>query len=208
MGVITAIESQRSRRRRRSIFVDGEFAAGAHEDVVQALGLAVGQAFDAGRLAELLRTETARKAREKALRLISYRDRSKQEIRTRLRGSDFPEDIVEEVVEQLSQVGLLDDEKFSREWVKSRRAGRPMGRARLLRELRSKGVERPTIDKALEDIDEETEYELAHELAASRLEKTRRDDPAARRRLISFLGRRGFSWDTIDRVLNERRNEF
>ena len=181
--------------------MDGEFVAGVHEDVVATLNLGVGQSFDRSSLVDLLKAETARKARESALRLINYRDRSKSEIRKRLIGSEFPEDIVEEVIDQLSRAGLLDDEKFSRDWVKSRTAAKPMGRSRLAWELKSKGVDAPTVEGALDGLDDEAEFELARKVAEARLRKIDRDDPSLKDKLGSFLRRRGFSWDVIAKVL-------
>ncbi len=203
MGTITAIEAQKKRSNRRSIFVDGEFVAGAHEDVVIALGLSVGQAFDRDRLVELLRAETARKARESAIRLINYRDRSVSEVRRRLTGDDFPEEIVDQVIDQLSRAGLLNDQKFSRDWVKARSASKPMGKTRLAWELRSKGVDAPTVDEALEAVDPDTEYALAQSVAAQKLRKMDRSDPMLRNKLGAFLRRRGFDWDTITRVTDD-----
>jgi regulatory protein len=203
MGVITAIEAQKKRGNRRSIFVDGEFVAGVHEEIVLALGLAVGQVFDRERLVELLNAETKRKARESAIRLINYRDRSVSEIRQRLIRDDFPEEIVEEVTDQLSRTGLLDDEKFCRDWIKARSASKPMGKARLAWELRSKGVDASTVDQALEELDDETEYDLALSAAVRKLRKMDCADPLTKNRLSSFLRRRGFDWDTISRVIDE-----
>jgi len=187
--------------------VDGEFVAGVHEDVAVALGLSVGQTFDRDRLVTLLKAETARKARESAIRLLSYRDRSVAEVRRRLIGDDFPEDIVDQVIDQLSRGGLLDDEKFSRDWVRGRSASKPMGKTRLACELRSRGVDAPTIDQALGEIDQDTEYALARSVADQKLRKMDRSDPLAQSRLSSFLRRRGFDWDTINRVVDELRPE-
>ena len=203
MGTITAIEPQKKRGNRRSIYVDGEFTAGVHEDVVAALGLAVGQKLDKPGLIELLKAETSRQARESALRLLSYRDRSVAEIRKRLLGSDFPEDIVEKVIEDLSRSELLDDQKFSKQWVKSRTTTRPMGKMRLAWELRSKGVASSTIDDALEDLDDNREYEMAHSLAAARMQKADSDDTSVRRKISSLLQRRGFGWGVISKVMDD-----
>jgi regulatory protein len=208
MGLITAIEPQKNRRNRVSVFVDGEFATGVHEDVAVSLGLGVGQAVDSDRLVELLRAETVRKARERALRLISYRDRSKDEVRRRLVGSDFPEDVVLEVVEQLSNSELLDDDRFSRDWVKARTQAKPMGRARLSSELRSRGVDKETVENALSCLDETAEYRLAHELAVRRLGKMDRGDPSLRKKLASFLARRGFGWEIVGEVMESLRSEW
>jgi regulatory protein len=203
MGEISAIEVQSKRGDRRSIFVDGEFVAGAHEDVVAALNLKVGQTFDSNRLAEVIWKETTRKALESALRLISYRDRAEAEIRRRLAGNDFPEEIVDEVVDQLSRMGFVDDEKFSRDWVKSRTVSKPMGRTRLAWELRARGVEPPVVEQALENIDENAEIELALSLVRKRAEKLDTSDPSFRDKTASFLRRRGFRWDAIARALDE-----
>lgn len=203
MNVITAIEPQKKRADRRSIFVDGEFVAGAHVDVVLALNLSVGQRLDKDRLIDLLKAETARKARECALRQIGYRNRTRSEIRKRLLGSEFPEEIVEEVIAQLADVGLLDDEKFSRDWVRSRTASKPMGKTRLAWELRSKGVEAPVVEETLQDMDEDAEFALALSVASKKVEKADRADPSLKNRLSSFLRRRGFGWDVITRVIDE-----
>lgn len=203
MGTITAIEPQKKRGYRRSIFVDGEFLVGTHEDVVIELGLGIGQSFDEERLIEIIRAEDLRKARESALRLLEYRDRSFIEIKRRLIRSEFPEDIVEEVIEQLSGCGLLDDEKFSRDWVNSRTAAKPMGRSRLAWELRSKGIDQTTVEGALENLDEDAEFELALSIARKKIDKKNSDDSNLKSRLSSFLARRGFSWEIINRVIDE-----
>ncbi|MCL5103724.1 MAG: RecX family transcriptional regulator [Armatimonadetes bacterium] len=203
MGRITAIEAQKRRGDRRSIFVDGRFVVGAHEEVVLALGLSIGQRFDEEQLVEIIRAETVRKARERALHLLSYRDRSISEVRKRLIGSDFPEDVVEDIVKELSGTGFLDDQKFSRDWVKARSASKPMGKTRLAWELRAKGVDAPVVDEALEDLDEESEFRLALATAEKKVHKADRDDPALKGRLSSFLRRRGFGWEVITRVIGE-----
>jgi regulatory protein len=203
MNVITAIETQKKRGARVSIFVDGEFVVGAHEEVAAALNLGVGQSFDSQRLALLVRAETLRRARESALRLINYRERTRSEIRKRLIGNDYPEDVVDEVIDQLARVGLLDDRKFSRDWVESRERSKPMGRARLAWELQSKGVDKAMVEEALAGVDEDAEYQLAHSLAAHKLEKADSGDPAVRGRVSSMLARRGFNWEVIGKVMDD-----
>jgi regulatory protein len=207
MGIITAIEQQKRHGYRRSIFVDGEFLIGTHEDIIVALGLGIGQSFDDDRLVEILKAEEIRKAKESAFRLLGYRDRSVSEIRKRLIGSDFHEDTVEEVIKQLSGCGLLNDDKFSKGWVNSRIAAKPMGRARLAWELRSKGVDASTVESALEGLDEEAEFGLALSVARKKVDKSDGFGPDSKKRLDSFLARRGFGWEVINRVFEELLHE-
>ncbi|MGQ9455375.1 MAG: regulatory protein RecX [Armatimonadota bacterium] len=203
MGIITAIEVQKKRGRRRSIFVDGQFVIGVHDDVVTALNLSVGQHFDHEQLQKLVKAETFRKAYEGALKLLAYRDRSISEIRKRLLSADFPEDVVDEVVSRLSNEGMLDDKKFSQEWVSSRATSKPMGKTRLVWELRSKGVDTDIIEEVLNDFDDDTELMLARSAAQDKFRRVNREDPSFRTRLTSFLMRRGFDWDVIRRVVDE-----
>ena len=203
MSEITAIETQARRGERKSIYVDGQFVVGAHQDVVVALNLKVGQRFDSEHLAEIIHKESARKAFERTLRFISYRDRAEAEVRKRLSGNDFSEDIVDEVIDRLYRMQLLDDAKFCRDWIKSRTASKPMGRKRLAWELRAKGVEPIVIEQALENIEESDESELALVLARNRADKSDVRDRSFRDKTASFLRRRGFSWEIIADVLDE-----
>jgi len=203
LSEITAIEPQKKRADRVSVFIDGEFVVGVGADVAAAAGLFVGMSVDSNDLNTLLRAELARKARERAIRLIQYRDRSVEEVRRRLAGEDFPPDVIDEVMEFLARTELVDDKKFSRDWVEARTAAKPMGKARLARELFARGIDREVVEEATGAIDDGTEYELAMALARKKSAAADLSDRANRDRLASFLARRGFDWDTIRRVLGD-----
>lgn len=200
---ITAIEPQQKHSERRSIFVDGKFALGVDQEIVLRLNLSVGQAITERELGELTRAEVVRQAKESAFTLLSYRSRSEQELRRRLRQKDYPDDVVDQVMAELIQLDLVNDARFSQDWVQNRIQTRPMGRTRLAWELRQKGVELPTVAEVTEPVDPEMEEALALDLGRARLERMREPDVfAKRRRLASLLRRRGFSWEIVNRVLD------
>ncbi|HOK53316.1 MAG TPA: regulatory protein RecX [Armatimonadota bacterium] len=202
MDKITAIEAQKRRGNRRSIYVNGEFVAGVDQEVVLDLGLKVGQQVDGEKLAEVLRAEEFRKAREAALTLLDYRARTRKELERRLIQKGYSEDVVAQVIAQLEKIDLVNDERFAADWVASRVTGRPMGRSRMNWELRRKGIAPESVEEALQQVDEEREFEMALELAERKLGGTRPSDPDAKRRLASFLQRRGFYWEIVSRVLD------
>jgi len=204
MDTITAIETQKRRSNRMSIYVNGRFAAGVDEEVVAALGLCVGQRIDENRLAQMLRAETVRRARQVALNLLSFRPRTRNELSRRLILKGYPEDVTDEVLAALAGAGLVNDEQFTKDWVADRLQSKPMGSVRIAWELRQKGVAQEVVQQALESIDSETEYELALGLARKRLQRLGVEaSDEERRRLASFLRRRGFSWDVTNRVIDE-----
>lgn len=202
MDKITAIETQKKRNKRRSIYVNGEFFAGVDQEVVIDLGLKVGQQIDAEKLAEVLQTEELRKAREAALTLLDYRARTRREIETRLLQKGYPEDVIAKIVEQLENVDLVNDERFANDWVAGRLEHRPTGKSRMSWELRRKGVSPEAVDEALEQVDEDKEFKMALELARKKLGRADVSDPDTKHKLAGFLQRRGFHWETVSRVLN------
>jgi regulatory protein len=203
MPWITAIEPQR-RAGRVSIFLDGEFALGVDEAVAAALGLAVGREMEAETLAEVVRAETRRRAKESALRGLASRARSRAEIRRALERKGYESDVVEEVLGELEHLDLVDDRRFSRAWVEARTHGRPMGARRIAHELRQKGVSPDLIEVALEERTA-PEGELALALIAGRqtVKRLRSEESrVARRKLAAALGRRGFSWSVISAAVD------
>lgn len=200
---ITAIEPQVKRPERVSIFVDGEFALGVHAEVAAGAGLRVGLAITVPQLQELARAEEKRWVRESALKLLSYRGRSRVELRQRLGRKGYDPELIEETLDLLARNGLVNDAEFSRSWVRARTGSRPMGPNRIAAELRQKGIERELIDEALEPLDETRELDLALSVARQKVEPLRGEDVrVARRKLAAALMRRGFSWSVCATVLD------
>jgi regulatory protein len=129
-------------------------------------------------------------AKDRALLLLSVRWRSRQELRRRLRMAGFDEDEVDRALEDLEQVGLVEDRRFADELVRDQ-ARRLSGNRAIRSNLLQKGVAREIVDAALEEADGEDER--ARELAVRRAERLRGVEPeAAFRRLYGLLLRRGY----------------
>jgi len=161
-GTITGIEAQKQHPHRRSIFVDGVFRLGIDAEVVIKSGLQVGQILDDGDIEGLLLGEEEKKAREYALNLLSFHDRSCQEISDRLRQKGFEAETGQRVVAALVQAGLLDDARLAHQWGAERLNNRPMGARLLAAELRRKGITREAIEHTIENLyAEDSERSLA-----------------------------------------------
>lgn len=150
--------------------------------------------------------KAAAKVRERALRLLDQRSRSRHELRERLldprrvkEGEEGPApELVDDVLDSLQRSGLIDDAAFAREWVRQRFERRGKSSTVLRRELQEKGVSAADREAALDQIDESDERDIARRLAAkkARSVKTVPADRAARdkelRRIVGVLARRGF----------------
>jgi regulatory protein len=137
-------------------------------------------------------------ARAYCLRLLTARARTRAELTGKLTQRGYSDEVSERVVDRLTQVGLVNDEEFAEEWVRSRHQYGGKGKRALAAELRRKGVDHEVITEALADIDAGAERQRAEELVRARLRREKLDDdPAAHakvmRRLVGMLARRGYS---------------
>lgn len=85
-----------------------------------------------------------------AARFLEARARSVGEVRRRLMQAGYRPELVEGAIGRLTELGILDDEAFSRAWVESRDRARPRGESALRQELALRGVSREVIDGALD----------------------------------------------------------
>jgi regulatory protein len=130
------------------------------------------------------------------LRLLTARARTRAELAGQLTKRGYPDDVSALVLDRLTAVGLVDDEDFAEQWVRSRRVNAGKGRRALASELRTKGIDDDVIAAALEDIDSDAERSRAEQLVADKLRRERltddADDVKVTRRLVGMLARRGY----------------
>lgn len=131
---------------------------------------------------------------ERALGLLAVRQRSRRELRSRLLRAGFEPEAIDDELTHLEAVGLIDDEAFARSVVEQAAGRRMQGRRAVAASLSAKGVDRGTIERALEEIDGPGEEERAFALARTRVSRLAGAPPeAAARRLTDFLARRGYA---------------
>lgn len=149
------------------------------------------------------RSEAAQ-ARNAALRLLTVRSRTVEEIRNRL-GQRYGASVVEQTVARLQSEGLLNDAEFAQQWRSSRERRKPRSRGMIERELRDRGVEDSVISETLEGYDSaDAAYRAAARYTArqSHCDRTTFD-----RRVGTFLNRRGFEPGVIRQTIQRLREE-
>lgn len=143
-------------------------------------------------------------ARGIALRLLTARARTRDELRQALARRSVPDDVTTRVLDRFTEVGLLDDAGFAQQWVTSRQSRRHLSRTRLRQELQRKGVDSNDIEAALAGVGVAQELEAARALGRKKLATLSGVDATTRyRRLAGVLTRRGFSTGTVSTVLSE-----
>jgi regulatory protein len=145
------------------------------------------------------------KANNNAYSLLRSRPRAEREIKDRLKAKGYADGVIEEVVAGLRKAGEIDDAKFAKFWVESRMRMNPVGDTVLRYELKNKGIGQAIIDSALEEKKNVyDEYEIASSMARERFARFKKlDRRKAMKRLYDFLLRRGFGFDTVERIVGD-----
>lgn len=195
--------------------VDGKYRFSLDILQVTELGIKIGNEYDEAALLELENESQFGKLYARALEYTLMRPHSAKEVRdylwrktrsTKVRVRDTMEyrekpgvsqEIADRVYERLVTKGYVNDENFARFWVENRQARKGISSRKLIAELRAKGVSQEAISGAMQNSPREEKSEIR-----KMLEKKRHkyDDE---QKLIAYLMRQGFSYDTIRDALVE-----
>lgn len=139
--------------------------------------------------------DTPEKLKARALRYLVRREHSRAELARKLAPHAASPADLDAILDQLLSRKQLSDERFAEE--RARSLSRKFGSARIVRDLKSKGVEESVAERAASG---ENDLEKARAILARkyRAPARSREETAKRAR---FLQGRGFTYDTIKRAL-------
>jgi len=137
--------------------------------------------------------DPAEAARTIALRQLEVRERSRHELADTLRRRGVADDVAAEVLDGLTRVELLDDARFARSWVESRRRTKGLSHRMLAVELMRKGISPAVAEEALGQVDEVHEQLLARRVADRKVGVLSSVAPeVVVRRVAGQLARKGY----------------
>ncbi len=200
---ITAIKVNVKNRKRRSIFIDGEFALSVSEGVLFQNHLKVGDNISPEALSSLKSEEETHQILQAAYRFLSYRPRSIKEMRDRLLEKEWSKDQVTAVIAKLEDDGYLNDLDFARMFARDRVKSKYLGPAGLRNELFRKGIDQDLLALVVDEIYiEHPPAKIIEALMKKRgIEPRAEVVPKEKTRLINQLRRKGFSWGEMEALV-------
>ena len=129
------------------------------------------------------------KALDRAVRALARRDHSAAELRAKLDRAGISEDAQDDAVGTLERVGYVDDTRYARDRA-AHLAGRGYGDEWIRADLDANGVDLETAETALTALEPEPERAIREAAKAG-----------GGIRAVRTLARRGFSEDTLERLL-------
>jgi regulatory protein len=144
-----------------------------------------------------------KRAHNVSLHALSGKSHSVAEMREKLTARELPDEAIESELEELSRVGLLDDDALARDLVERYGTRDRLARSAVEQKLRARKLPQGVIEHALAELESDAEGGLAEEAARERVRKMGSLAPAvAKRRLYSYLQRKGFSSGDISEAIS------
>lgn len=169
-----------------------------------------GSELDEEALEQLLQESRRRRAQEKALWLLSYREHSKAEL-TRKIAAKTDWEAAQGAAQRMEELGLVDDLRYARLYAQSLFEKKHFSRKRAAYEMSCKGLSKEIIEQVLEEVHPDHD-QLLDEIIQKKYTPLPNEEKG-RRRMTAALARLGYSYEEIRSALrraaeNQMQQEF
>ena len=195
--LITAIEPRR--KAMSALYLDGEYVMNLDTRTLIENRFDVGKDIDDEDLHEIIRLSNERRAKEKALWLISYRDHSKKELADKIKRT-CDEESADKAVERMEELGLVNDESYALHYAQKLIFTKHMAKNAVVYELARKGIDKELAAEILDEIEVDSSEQIR--IIIDKKYKNISDEKI-RRRAVAALQRLGYRWDEIKGVIEE-----
>jgi regulatory protein len=129
------------------------------------------------------------------------------QLRRKLQAKEFEPDVIEYGIERCTAAGLLDDERYAREFVASR-VRRGHGAQRIRQDLAQRGVDRQLVDSLLAVHQDDGEIDAAAiDAARKKFARVDLEDAQVRAKALRWLQSRGYGYGQADTAVRTVRQE-
>jgi len=174
-------------------------------------GLKKGFGITSDRFSFLIEENKKHYVKTSAINLLAKRIQSEKELRLKLLRKKYEKEMVNEVIEELKQKGLIDDYKFALIYSEEKIRTKLWGQQKIKGELIHKGISNEIISKVIEEkFPPENKFENAFQLASKKIKSLshrKLDKRKLAERIYLFLSSKGYDYSTsrevVEKVLEE-----
>ena len=175
-----------------------------HADIITDFGIHAGMETDRDTLRKIVYASNFRRAYQRALYLLDYRDYTYSEMFGKLVENYKSEPLCTAVMKRLTEHGFIDDRRYAERMARKLVEIKRFGRRRSKRELMQKGISDFIAEDALEPYSAAFEDNLMELLRTKHSRYlTDRDDKRSIEKVKSALVRYGYDFTEINRAVKE-----
>lgn len=198
---LTAAEPRR--RGLVQLFLDGEAAVKLDAQVFLQSGLKPGDQVSDQELFELIQASDTRRAQEKALYLLEYRNYSKRELTEKIARTAASREAAQAAAGRMEELGLIDDRRFGEDYAKELFSRKGYGARRAAQELRRKGLDQELVQELVEKYGSPEQSEENIRRVLEKKYPGWREDEKVRRRAFAALQRLGYSYQEVREAMGQ-----
>lgn len=175
-------------------------------ELVEKYKICIDKTIDKDLLISLEYNENLENAKKIALNFISYRLRTKSEIKKKLESKQLDSYIIDDTIYFLEMNDFINDEYFSRNFIEEKSRINGWSFQKIKYELFNKGVSSSITNILIEEFyDEKIEIEKANKLISPKINVWRKkhENYKLKQKIYQFLYSKGFSSSTINSVLKK-----
>ena len=181
-----------------AVFVDDKYFLNVDKNTLETMGLQVHDYVDKEKLEEIESFSNFEKAKEKALQILDYGQKTKRELYNKL-SPIFGSAAAEKAIAYIEELGFVDDKKFAEDYAEMLMFKKGYAPSRTFYKLVQKGIDKDIAQEITESLQPDI-----HARLMALIEKKRGyygDSDQGRRRLINWLRAKGYVWSDIREAL-------
>lgn len=141
-------------------------------------------------------------AKDAAIKFLIFKKRTEHEVLIKLMKKGYNNDIAAQVVDYLKQLEYLNDEIYTKKYIKDAVNIKKYGKRRIYNDLINKGVNKEIIIEKFNETDF-NEVEYLKPMLEKKLLKLQHIDEKSLNKLRRYFYRRGFTTQDIDYCIDE-----
>ncbi len=199
---VTSAKKNPGRNNTLALYIDGEFAFDISEESYLKLALYEDKELSPVEVKRIKKLQNVDNARRLAFQYLQYKLRSEHEVYTRIVREGYDRSLAAAVVEDIKALGYLNDSIYVQKYLYDSAKLHPKSKRLLKRDLLLKGIDEDIIDKELSEwkMDDQSTAEV---LVKKKFGKYDLNDEKIIRKIFYFLRHRGFSYDIIQKLIND-----
>ena len=205
--IVTDIVSQN--KKKAVVYLDGKIAFVLYKGDFKQYGIEIGEKISEEDYKEITETLIPKRALDRSYNLLMTKDYTEKQLREKLRGDAYPEDVIDVTVEKLKYERFLDDRRYAENYIFWKAKER--SRNRIFMDLAQKGIDSGLAEEVYRTLLEKNDIDSEANAVAAFLTKKKIEpdelDYEEREKLIAKLLRKGFSYDSVKKALKGEIND-
>ncbi|MEX0610059.1 MAG: RecX family transcriptional regulator [Balneolaceae bacterium] len=204
-ATVSGIQVQKKNKSRFSLFVQDEFLIGVSDSVLTKFNIYKGVKITPSFFHEILEAEEKWAAREYMFRILTRRDHSRKELKTKAYKKGLSGDFIDEILDEFEQKEYINDSKFALKYATDKFEFNDWGPYKIKTELAKKGISKNVAEEVASKVFGSDEIKDSLQKLVLKKRKRFQREPAQKRRkkVFDFLMRKGYDSTSILKHLNE-----